>query len=278
MSVLPGERGVWELTIPGTHDSGARRGGPRPQTQTMDIGEQLRAGIRFLDIRLKDDAGVFRLHHGDVDQREELETGVLEPLAGFLAEHPGETAVMSVKQEDDGDDSRFAADFERLVAERHGSFHVSSAFPRLDEVRGKVVVFRRYGAGAIGIPAAPGDWRNDATFRIATPTGALVVEDDWDLGRSLPWQLAAKWSAVAGNLDAAAGAAGAANDWYITFTSATSDLSFPRLIAAGLPLVDGLNQRLLDRLAAASGPQRLGTVVMDFPNRPLIQALIDTNG
>lgn len=277
MASLDGRRDVSQLTIPGTHDSTALRGGLRARTQTMDVLAQLHAGIRFFDIRLRDDAGVFRLYHGSVDQGAELETGVVDPMVGFLARHPGETVIMSVKQEDEGDAARFARDFENLVARRAASFHVSPVFPRLADGRGRIVLFRRFSGSAIGIPAPPERWQNDATFQIRMPGGPLTVEDRWEVAGPLPWQIDDKWDAVARNLDAAANSP---TGGYITFTSGTSDFIHPRAIAAGIPFVAGINQRLLDHLAVRRVRQRLGTIVMDFPELPdrrLIQSLVDAN-
>ncbi len=275
MAALDGQINVPQLTIPGTHDSGARQGGLKDETQTMDILGQLDAGIRFFDIRLKDDAGVMRVYHGDVNQQTEFEAGVVTPMLAFLAQHPGETLIMSVKKEDQGDDTTFARDFEALVARHAESFYIAPDFPRLADGRAKIVLLRRFVGSALGITADK-QWQNNASFEIPGPGGALVIEDHWDLSRALPWQTDDKWAAVAANL--AAAAAGAVTDWYITFTSGVSDLSFPRALAGGVPLLDGINQRLLDYVRAHEG--RLGTIVMDFPELPdgrLVQSLVDAN-
>jgi 1-phosphatidylinositol phosphodiesterase len=231
-----------------------------------------------LDIRLADDAGVLRLFHGDVDQGTELEAGVLLPIQAFLEEHPGETVIVSVKQEDTADAARFARDFEEVAARHASLLQAAPDFRKLADGRGKIVVFRRFAGSAIGIPAPPAQWTNNATFEIPTAAGPLRIEDEWDLGRALPWQVDGKWDAVARNLDAAA--AGAATDWYLTFSSGTGDLSLPRWIAGGIPFVAGMNRRLLDYVSGGDGPRRLGTIAMDFPELPdgrLIQSLVDTN-
>jgi 1-phosphatidylinositol phosphodiesterase len=277
MAALDGQLELGRLTIPGTHDTAARQGGLKAVTQSLDVQSQLTAGIRFFDIRLKDDAGVMRLFHDDVDERLEFEPGALEPMLAYLAGHPGETLIMSVMQAAAGDAAAFARDFEALLAGRPESFHVGADFPRLADVRGKIVLLRRFAGSGLGIAADPSQWQGNATFEISAPAGTLTIEDHWDLAHSLPWELGDKWNAVARNLDAAAGSTGG---WFLTFTSAMSDLSSPRLIAGGFPLVDGINKRLLDYVGAHPGPRRLGTVVMDFPELPdprLVQALVDTN-
>lgn len=254
MTGIDGRRTLAELTIPGTHDSGARRGGPRLRTQTLDLGAQLAAGIRFLDIRLRLQGGALRVYHGEADQRCEFVGGVLAPVAGFLAEHPGEAVVMSVKQEDDRDPPGFAPAVDRAVA----GLHVAPGFPALDDVRGKLVLLRRYAGGSLGIPAPPDRWIDDATFAIATPGGTLQIEDEWRVVRPLD----AKWSAVAAHLDAAADAA--PDDWFITFASGTGRYVYPRQVARVI------NARLRDHAAR-------GTVVMDFPDGELVRRLVEVN-
>ena len=205
MAALDGELDLALLTIPGTHDSCSRLGGPGKQTQTLDIAGQLAAGIRFLDIRLKDEqAGVFRAFHDDVNQQLEFEADVLAAMRAFLSDHPGETVVASVKREGaGGDDATFARDFEALTAGRAGDFHLGPDLPRLGDVRGKIVLVRRYGGGSAGIAADPAHWPGNGTATIATDAGSLTVEDRWDLGHSVSG-LEDKWSAVSANLEAAA--------------------------------------------------------------------------
>ena len=279
MAALDGELDLTLITIPGTHDSCSRLGGSRKQTQTLDLAGQLAAGVRFFDIRLKDDAGVFRAVHDDVDQQLEFEAGALAAMQGFLAGHPGEALVVSVKREGaGGDDATFARDFEALTVRHAADFHLGPDFPRLGDVRGRIVLMRRYGGGSAGIAADPARWPSNATATIATDAGSLTVEDAWDLGHS-PTGLEDKWAAVSANLEAAAGSA---FGWYLTFTSAVHDLMTPGWIAGGPPMLplDGINQRLVDYLAAHPGHRRLGTVVMDFPELPdarLVQGLVDAN-
>ena len=62
MGALPSHLRLDALTIPGTHDSGATRGGTWVTCQEMTIAEQLAAGVRHLDIRV-------RLHGGRFGQR-----------------------------------------------------------------------------------------------------------------------------------------------------------------------------------------------------------------
>src|SRR6266850_2447710 len=61
-----------ELSIPGTHDSGARRDSfpqhEASQCQKLAISEQLQIGARFLDVRCRRIGGKFEVFHGSIDQ------------------------------------------------------------------------------------------------------------------------------------------------------------------------------------------------------------------
>src|SRR6266540_4907287 len=56
------------LSIPGTHDTMAHYGGPLVQTQSLPLREQLRAGIRSLDIRARHVEDTFLIYHGFIYQ------------------------------------------------------------------------------------------------------------------------------------------------------------------------------------------------------------------
>ena len=52
MSHVPSNFKLSYLSLPGTHDTMSRTGGDAVQTQSMDLQNQLDAGIRVLDIRI----------------------------------------------------------------------------------------------------------------------------------------------------------------------------------------------------------------------------------
>ena len=56
MKAVPDDTEVSDLSIPGTHDSCARHGGPIRDLalcQHLNLGEQFERGIRFIDIRTR---------------------------------------------------------------------------------------------------------------------------------------------------------------------------------------------------------------------------------
>lgn len=143
------------IVLPGTHDSGTQfcQLGYFSKCQGKNIGEQLEAGYRYLDIRLAVDGNGMRLMHGFTGCRTgampwadklTLEA-VLEQCYVFLAEHPTETIVFAVKQEH-GDES--AGEFEvtlNQILQREPEFWLlCDTIPTLGEARGKLVLMRRY--------------------------------------------------------------------------------------------------------------------------------------
>jgi 1-phosphatidylinositol phosphodiesterase len=105
MGDIPDDVLVTALSIPGTHDSGCIEGPMGiAKTQNLDIPEQLNAGIRFLDIRLAHYQDNLFVHH-DVIYMGKSYKDVLKICADFLARHPSETILMSVREEDRTDSS-----------------------------------------------------------------------------------------------------------------------------------------------------------------------------
>ena len=105
MGWLPESLKLSELSIPGTHDSGAYESyagftSSSVYTQGLTIASQLQAGIRFFDIRCRHIDNVFVLHHGDIvldPGGVQLNYGaVLGTMNTFLDNHPSETIVMRI--------------------------------------------------------------------------------------------------------------------------------------------------------------------------------------
>lgn len=98
MSRLPDNRSIKDISFPGTHDTMALYGGDIAECQSMPLDQQLRAGIRALDIRCRLFQDSFSIHHGLVYQNANF-NDVLKTVGDFLRENPRETIVMRVKQE-----------------------------------------------------------------------------------------------------------------------------------------------------------------------------------
>ncbi|MCA1822006.1 MAG: phosphatidylinositol-specific phospholipase C [Pseudonocardia sp.] len=105
MRHVPDDVPVMALSIPGTHNSCCVHGllGVG-KTQELDLPDQLKAGIRFLDIRFTHYQDNLCVHH-DVVCTEKSYVDILTICFDFLRRYPSETILMSVDDESRFDDA-----------------------------------------------------------------------------------------------------------------------------------------------------------------------------
>ncbi|MFI0822659.1 phosphatidylinositol-specific phospholipase C [Streptomyces sp. NPDC021098] len=133
---------VQRLTLPGTHDSGARYGGPWTECQNTTIADQLSSGIRFLDIRCRAFENAFPIHHGAYYQHLNFDD-VLGACRAFLSAHPSETVLMRVKQEySEESATEFRRIFDTYLDGKgwRSLFRLDATLPTLGQARGRVVL------------------------------------------------------------------------------------------------------------------------------------------
>jgi 1-phosphatidylinositol phosphodiesterase len=269
MSDVPGSRLLSQLVLPGTHDSCARSGGSLVACQTRTLAEQLKAGIRFLDIRCRHISDAFAIHHGPVFQNLYFGAGVRDVCLDFLAANPSECIVMSVKEEHTSADitRTFEDTFDSYTQGQADRWHLGSAVPTLDDVRGRIVLFRRFSAARTPKGLDLHDWPDNTTFDLTAPT-PVSVQDRYEVPTLLPGDISAKWDAVSALLDRAS--ADPTDRWFVNYTSGASLGAYPDAVAAQI------NPKLSAALAGVFA-QRVGTVLMDFPTDALISRLIALN-
>lgn len=145
-----------ELSIPGTHDSGTCSvdNDTEPQSSQVKcqqdyIPTQLLEGIRYFDIRLGkgDDPGI---DHGDCyllkkDAYFMHLSDVIGYFKTFLNENPTEALIMLVSRgNDEATDESVTTAFAKVLDDNPKLFYTSSRIPALHEVRGKIVLLRRF--------------------------------------------------------------------------------------------------------------------------------------
>lgn len=284
MSALDGRHSLDKYSIPGTHDSGTQHTGDgAAHTQNFGISAQLSDGIRFLDIRLD---GVTALDKKLVVKHScilcFLSFGnVLNSCKDFLEKHPSETIIMLVNKSgclfsDIG--SRFKDYLER--DEYKDLFYLGENMPRLDEVRGKIVLFRRFkidGSGGMGVNLSNG-WQDNETFSLTTPQGQrFKIEDQYkqhDTHLKLQVVEASLNSALRDSNDGA---------MYITYNSISAGGHTPYQYAWGGNGVDPImNPSLESFLRGKPGSQRFGVVMLDYYNNKgsqngIVEALVKSN-
>lgn len=266
MSRLDGGLSLSRLSIPGSHDSGALLEplAGTAKCQTLTVARQLEAGVRFLDIRCRHQGDAFRIHHGAVDQKLTF-AEVLDATCGFLTENPGETVIMSIKEEHtaSGNSRSFEATFDSYVARNPSKWLLDASIPTLAKARGKIVLFRRFAAASTpkGIHAAP--WPDRATFN----SGDLRVQDEY-----VVTDPDKKWARILALLEEARG--GDPDTLYLNFASGY----VPGLFGMpDIPAVSGSIHPRLDGFFAARPRGRFGVVVMDFVDADRCEAIYRTN-
>lgn len=145
-----------ELSIPGTHDSGTCSvdNDTEPQSSQVKcqqdyIPTQLLEGIRYFDIRLGkgDDPGI---DHGSYyllkkDGHFLHLSDVIGYFKTFLNENPTEALIMLASRgNDEATDESVTMAFAKVLDDNPKLFYTSSQIPTLHEVRGKIVLLRRF--------------------------------------------------------------------------------------------------------------------------------------
>jgi|TARA_B110000037_G_C17064908_1_gene483390 1-phosphatidylinositol phosphodiesterase len=292
MSYLDGALTLDKFSIPGTHDSGTKKTGKGiAHTQNFDIDTQLEDGIRFLDIRLdgvtefdsklvvKHGCILCSLSFGDV----------LDSCKSFLKKNSEETIIMLVDSchcevSIVCSDADIANRFDDYLnkPEYKNLFYLGTEIPKLDAVRGRVVLFRRFktnGSDNMGLNLSGDAWKDDQTFSLETPQGNVFQIEDQYSEHNTPKKL----KAVEANLNKAISNP---NDgkMFITYNSISGKLTrTPYQYAWGGPgIAPVMNPSLKTYLHGKSGSQRFGTIMLDFynnrgSNNGIVEAIIRSN-
>lgn len=241
------------MTIPGTHDSGATRGGLYVACQNTSIAQQLDSGIRFLDVRCRVTGGSFAIHHAAYYQN--LMFGdVLVACWNFLAAHPSETVLMRLKQEySEESDATFRGVFDDYLDNRgwRPLFKIADSVPTLGQARGKVLLLPDNGGLPGGLRYGDGNVFDVQDDYMAEPFGKRgKIEGQFRRAVSQPGKFFMNYTSTAAALPPR---------W-------NSDRLNPQVHS----FVDG------SELAGRTG---LGIVPMDFPNTRsgLVASLIRHN-
>ena len=267
MSGINGSEPISHFSIPGTHDSGARFEpiSGTAKCQDLTIADQLTAGVRFLDIRCRHINDAFAIHHGQVYQNQNFDD-VLNATIGFLNANPSETVIMSVKEEytATGDTRSFEATFDSYVAKNPSKWYLGAGIPTLDQARGKIVLFRRFGANSTpkGIDAS--NWPDNTTF--SNDAATLRVQDNYNVSNN-----DTKWNQILAILNEAH--YGGPNTLYVNFASGVASI-------IGIPNIPNVSNNINPRLVsyfAANRSGRYGVTLMDFVDASKCSMIYNTS-
>ena len=261
MGLLPDNTFLMNISIPGTHDSGAKFGGPNAAAQSWTITEQLNSGIRYLDIRCRRIEDKFAIHHGIVFQN--LMFGdVLDEVRAFLRSNPQEAVIMRIKSEhDSAEGSRPQTEiWNNYLSKYSDIFYTGSKYDvSLGEVRGKVFVLCESscstGNGML--------YKNEYVY----------MQDKYDVrfaahefvGESSA-SLPSKKRLIRELIDRAEGS----DFWYLNYLSGGTS-TFIRDVASQT------NASTFEYLGRKSKKRKLGILIMDYPGEQLIYRIIKSN-
>ena len=179
MAGLDDNTSLREVNMPGSHDTMALYsiGNLAGQCQSLSLLDQLNLGVRFLDIRLKQDGDELKAVHGFIDQKSNFEK-INETVTKFLQDNPGEFIIMSVKEEADA--SKPIGSFEDCLKKQiNNKYLLDTSLPsKVGEVRGKVVLLSRYNNPTIGINAYNG-WLDSTSFTL--PNNDIYIQDEYKI-------------------------------------------------------------------------------------------------
>ncbi|MBQ7364832.1 MAG: phosphatidylinositol-specific phospholipase C domain-containing protein [Clostridia bacterium] len=259
------------IALPGTHDSGATKDmilSGTAKCQTMTIAEQLSAGVRYFDIRLRREDGALHVYHGTVDQDLTF-AEVLDAFYNFLDKNPSEALIVCIKEETDatGTNDAFDTMVKNALSANAAKWYTGSAIPTLGSVRGKCVLWRRFAtSSSYGFDASHDFADNSRDFTITNGAYKLRAQDYYqnDSGD-------AKWEAVEAFL--AVMAKPSANTYYLNNTSGYKPGSF------GIPNINTIknhvNPLLLTYLEAK--PSLVGIIATDFMTAEIAEAIYSLN-
>ena len=253
-----------ELSIPGTHDSGARHsiGDVAGKCQDMSIADQLASGVRFLDIRLKLSNNQLVVVHNFVDQNLSFED-VIEDLVSFIEKNNSETLIISIKEDASPSNSTISFDsaLVKQLSPHKELFVFDDALPvTLGEARGKIYLISRYSEASIGVPASRG-WKDSTTFVL----NSFYIQDNYCISK-----IEDKIEDIKQTL---AYSSTHSEQLTLNFTSCYLDSGFPPLYAG--TTAKQINPWLLDYLDEHDGA--CGIMICDFVTSELVQKIYERN-
>uniref|UniRef100_A0A8C7P6X9 Phosphatidylinositol-specific phospholipase C X domain-containing protein n=1 Tax=Oncorhynchus mykiss TaxID=8022 RepID=A0A8C7P6X9_ONCMY len=250
MESIPDDKLLSAVTIPGTHESLTLYGGPLIQCQAWTLENQLKAGLRYFDIRVE--ASMFH-NILDVMDGHLVHTKfheVLNILWEFLDKHGSESVLLRVTLQ--GISMKKAGKCIKTLIENSEDRVWTKIFvPKMQEARGKIIFVQ------------------STNFNVGT-----LNHDTFVTGDDTFKDLENKMKKITKHLKEAKENCGHA--LALTDSSATAIFKGPKTVAK---MVNGqLNKLIVELQTGSNKPDCLGVISMDFPSPDLIHNIIEVNG
>ncbi|XP_067367139.1 1-phosphatidylinositol phosphodiesterase-like [Channa argus] len=241
------------ITLPGTHDSMALYGGPEAECQALSLMNQLRAGIRFLDLKVFGLGNTLYVMHGVMYQHSTLKE-VLDIVKSFLAEFSSEAVLIQVKPE--SFEKNTVNEMVQSLIGNDQIFYVTSGMPNMGQVRGKIVFLQK------------------STFTLGIP-----FIDTAEKGSKEVTNVKNKDNRIIHQLNQATEACGGDNE-VLTYTSGTGFGTFWGMFLTPKRVAEKVNpwvNQYLRQFYPNQPRPCFGIIAMDFPGIDLIQTVINLN-
>jgi hypothetical protein len=252
--------------------------------QTLTLKEQLEAGIRFLDLRLRKEGNKLEAFHGGIKLHINFDE-IQDICVRFLNENPEEMIIVSIKNDDknrENTEDIYTGFWPSVNSVKYKDYwYTKDEIPALKEVRKKMVLLRRFYSKRqpypVGIDAWGEEWpkNKQGLIRHACTIDVQDAYDGYPLGKQDK-----KFNQHVKPQLGAAGNNQSGDTLYINFTSGTGGV-YPKTLATGyMSFFEGTNS-LLYKYLLNHAVHHYGIIPMDFPEYPnngsLIQQLILSN-
>ena len=261
MSYIHDDTKISDISIPGTHDSGATHSifDVSGKCQDLSIKQQLRVGVRFFDLRLQLVNDEFKIVHSFVKQNLSFKK-VMKDLSNFINENNSEFIIISLKKE--ASDKNSTLDFKDKLTSDLNEYKDVISFDKelpeyINDARGKIYIFDRYGLD-YGIPLS--NWSDDTSFEVNN----YYVQDNYCIS-----DLKEKQEDIIKAIDYK----NSNDNIVINFTSCYLDYGFPPTYAGSS--ANKINPWFYDYINESN--MKLGIVVMDFMTFDLAKAIYMRN-
>lgn len=261
MSYIHDDTKISDISIPGTHDSGATHSifDVSGKCQDLSVKQQLRVGVRFFDLRLQLVNDEFKIVHSFVKQNLSFKK-VLKDLSKFIKEYNSEFIIISLKKEES--DVNSTLDFKEKLTSDLNEYKDIISFDNelpeyINDARGKIYIMDRYGLD-YGLPLSY--WSDDTSFEVNN----YYVQDNYcinDINEKKEDIIKAiEYKKTSDNV-------------VINFTSCYLENEFPPTYAGSS--ANKINPWFYDYINESN--MKLGIIVMDFMTIDLAKAIYMRN-
>ena len=265
------------ITLPGTHNSGTSNYGsgwaPLAKCQRVDANEQLKYGVRFLDLRVGfDGEKVPMICHGKAGHANRTLNQVLLGVSNFLKLYSSECVIICLSDEYPKESPKIIVETENLLVKYYAGFLYSKPeIPHINDARGKMIYWRRYdNTTGLGLRVR---FEKQQKHIPLYNNAYLNVQDEYDSSFEEKTNLVRKWLYDAQNF---AGERYGIINQYVSFTSYYNVIPDPSI--TGLKMNAYVNFIIRGMQKENSNyPIRLGVIASDWVYSHDVYTMLCTN-